>query len=257
MVHFRSVEPLRPPRMGQGVERLVMKVLLVDDQTLFREGVALLLKSVMRGVEIAEAGNSEEAIALTIQRGHFDLALIDLNLPGTSGLDLIGSLREGCPELSIVALSSSDDQDSIFAAIDAGAMGFIPKSASSSELSEAITLVMAKGIALPSGAALSIGATGTESTGIRSHEPSSRNTRTNPSQLGLTPRQAAVLYLILQGKSIKVIAQELHLSSSTVKAHTSAALRALDVTTRTQAIVAAARLGLVFDPVSGGTLSAI
>ena len=233
-----------------------MKVLLVDDQALFREGVALLLKSILRDVEVAEARNGEEAIALAFQPGTFDLALVDLNLPDTDGFYLIGSLRECCPQSPILALSSSNDPASVLAALDAGAMGFIAKSASSSEFAEAVGLVVSKRIALPPGL-LSLSGIKHGATGGGDGETDSAGARTSPAELGLTPRQSEVLYLVLQGKPVKLIAQELSLSSSTVKAHISAALRILNVTTRTQAIVAAARLGLVFEPMSGGTLSAI
>ena len=115
-------------------------------------------------------------------------------------------------------------------------MGFIPKSSSSSILAGALKLILARGIYLPPAAFLD-----------RAPSSSSPLLPTVPQQLGLTARQSEVLYLILQGKSTKLICRELGLSLGTVKSHTSAVLRALNVTTRTQAVLAASRLGLVFD----------
>ena len=142
----------------------------------------------------------------------------------------------------MVALSSADDRDTVLQAIDAGAMGFVPKSSSSAVLMAALQLILARGIYLPPSAFL--GAS-TEARPERAREQAPPPPPT-PSALGLSPRQSDVLHLILQGKPAKLIERELGLSASTVKVHTSAVLRALNVTTRTQAVVAASRLGLRF-----------
>ncbi|KQW51446.1 MULTISPECIES: response regulator transcription factor [unclassified Roseateles] len=239
-----------------------MRVLLVDDHTLFREGIALLLRPLVQPLETWEAGSCEEAFALIEERGAAELVLIDLGLPGASGLEGVQRLREAHPEMPVVVMSSADDKETVLAALDAGAMGFIPKSATSAVMIGALKLILAKGIYLPPSVFLAARnpapaaapsaspaaavtpmraaapAVGPESAGV----PARR-----PSDLGLTPRQAEVLHLLLQGKPAKLIGRELDLSLSTVKAHTSAVLRALNVTTRTQAIVAAGRIGLRFD----------
>ncbi|HEX4510938.1 MAG TPA: response regulator transcription factor [Burkholderiaceae bacterium] len=223
-----------------------MRILLVDDHALFREGVALLLRPLVEPLEIWEAGSCDEAFALIERRGPPDLMLLDLGfqgMPGIPGLENMQAFHEQCPDMPLVALSSTDDRATVLQAIDAGAMGFIPKTSTSSILVNALRLVLAKGIYLPPSAFLG------------SHAPTppalpkaaSPKAEFRPSDLGLTPRQADVLYQILQGKSVKLISRELGLATSTVKAHTTAVLRALNVTTRTQAIVAAGRLGLRFD----------
>jgi DNA-binding NarL/FixJ family response regulator len=117
-------------------------------------------------------------------------------------------------------------------------MGFIPKSSTSAVLMAALQLILARGIYLPPGAFLG-------APGVAAAAPAAPE-RVDPAGLGLSPRQCDVLYLILQGKPAKLIERELGLSASTVKVHTSAVLRALNVTTRTQAVVAAGRLGLRF-----------
>ena len=169
---------------------------------------------------------------------------MDLQLPGASGLEAIRLLRDRYPELPVVAVSSSEDKETVLQALDAGAMGFITKSSSSSVLRAALKLVLSKGIYLPPSVfladAMRVSVVAEDST-----EPAQQRAVT-PETLGLTSRQSAVLFRILQGKSAKLISRELGLSGSTVKVHTSAVLRALNVTTRTQAVISASKLGLRF-----------
>jgi DNA-binding NarL/FixJ family response regulator len=221
-----------------------MNILLTDDHALFREGVALLLQPMIDGGQTWQAGSCDEALTLLDERGAADLALMDLAMPGTPGLQGIALLRERWPQMPVVALSSADDRDTVLEAIDAGAMGFVPKSSSSAVLMAALQLILARGIYLPPTAFLGAAADGA-SAREASRAPAQPRAPT-PSTLGLSPRQTDVLHLILQGKPAKLIERELNLSASTVKAHTSAVLRSLNVTTRTQAVVAASRLGLRF-----------
>ncbi|MFG6441805.1 response regulator [Roseateles sp. LKC17W] len=226
-----------------------MKILLIDDHPLFREGVALLLKPLVEGLETWEAGSCEAAFELLAQRGSADLVLIDLGLPGLSGLEGLQRLRQDHPEVPVVVMSSSDDKDTVMAVLDAGAMGFIPKSSTSQVMLGALRLILANGIYLPPSvflaarAAPAVAPTPAQATAVAVTPITGRR----PADLGLTPRQADVLHLLLQGKPAKLIGRQLNLSLSTVKAHTSAVLRALNVTTRTQAVLAAGRMGLRFD----------
>lgn len=228
-----------------------MKILLIDDHPLFREGVALLLKPLVDGLETWEAGSCEEAFELLARRGSADLVLIDLNLPGLSGLEGLKQLRKDHPDVPVVVMSSADDKDTVLAVLDAGAMGFIPKSSTSQVMLGALRLILAKGIYLPPSvflAARAAPAVGPAPAGAAAAPPANAvEAGRKPAELGLTPRQADVLHLLLQGKPAKLIGRQLNLSLSTVKAHTSAVLRALNVTTRTQAVLAASRLGLRFD----------
>jgi DNA-binding NarL/FixJ family response regulator len=227
-----------------------MKVLLIDDHPLFRDGLALLLKALVDPLDAVHAGSCEEAFALLPNHADAELVLIDLGLPGMSGLEGLQRLRETHPELPVVVLSSSDDKDTVLSALDAGAMGFIPKSSTSSVMLAALRLILSKGIYLPPSVFLAAArspATPPQPLPSFANPAEASTPARRPSDLGLTPRQAEVLYQLLQGKPAKLIGRQLDLSLSTVKAHTSAVLRALNVTTRTQAIVAAGRLGLRFD----------
>lgn len=212
-----------------------MRILLVDDHALFRDGVALLLKELDPAVQVLHAADLAEALAALGGSAAIDLILLDFILPGMHGLQALETLRERHPGVPLVMLSSQEDQATVLRTIQLGAMGFIPKSAPSGQMFEALRTVLAHGIYVPpislSGIVL----------------PAPARPRTSPAELGLTQRQTQVLRLILEGKPMKLIARELGLSHNTAKTHVSAVLRALAVTTRTQAIVAANRMGLVLE----------
>jgi DNA-binding NarL/FixJ family response regulator len=205
-----------------------MKILLVDDHALFREGLVLLLAALVPAAIPLQAGSGEEALALLARETGIELVMLDLGLPGMSGFEGLERLRARHPDLPVVVLSSLEDRDSVLGAIDRGAMGYVPKSSSSAVLAGALALILAKSVYLPPSVFLA----------DRAPLPAS-----GWDSLALTARQRDVLELILQGKSTKAICRDLNLSPSTIKIHTSAALRALNVTTRTQAVIAASRLG--------------
>jgi DNA-binding NarL/FixJ family response regulator len=223
-----------------------MKVLLVDDHPLFREGLSMLLKNLMSDVETCEAGSSEAALSQVASQSDIDLILMDLGLPDMSGLEAIKLMRERHTDIPVVALSSSDDKATVLRALDNGAMGFVPKSANSAILAGALRLILAHGIYLPPSVFLGERPAPTAERASQPGNGNGTSAARTPGDLGLTARQGDVLLRILQGKSAKVISRELNLSASTVKTHTSAVLRALNVTTRTQAIIAAGKLGLRF-----------
>ena len=213
-----------------------MRILLVDDHALFRDGVALLLRELDPAVQVSHAASLDEALATLGDSADIDLILLDVILPGMHGmhgLQALETLRERHPGVPLVMLSSQEDQVTVLRSIQLGAMGFIPKSAPAGQMFEALRTVLARRIYVPP---LSLA-------GIALPVPA--RACTSPAELGLTPRQTQVLRLILEGKPMKLIARELGLSPNTTKTHVSAVLRALAVTTRTQAIVAANRMGLV------------
>ena len=198
-----------------------MKILLVDDHALFRQGLRSLLLPLDVDLEIDEAGTCAEALERAAT-SRYDLVLLDLKMPGQSGLDALAALRAAIPDVPIVVLSGEDDPHTIRGAIESGAMGFIPKSSSHDLLIQALRLVLAKGVYLP---ALALD-------GVDAKLP------------GITPRQLDVLRYVIQGMPNKVIARELNISDWTVKQHVSDVLHRLNARNRTEAVYAAAKLGL-------------
>lgn len=218
------------------------KLLLVDDHPVVRDGIVGLCRQLAEEIEVTQASSCEEAFALLARDAEFDLVLMDLLLPGLSGAEGIKRLREDYPMLPVVALSARTDSRTIRATIDSGAMGFIPKTHSDELLRGALELILVhKGIYLPpeilSDAAES--SEGLPSAAIFENV-------TTPESMGLTPRQADVLYQLVKGYSNKEIAQALGITESTVRVHVNVVLRALNVTNRTKAVIAVYQRKLVF-----------
>jgi len=219
-----------------------MKVLVVDDHPLILEALKQVLRDLDRDIEIIEARDGRQALDQVQLHPDLSLILLDLTLPYMHGFDLIGELRATSPELPVVVLSATEDRDTVLRAINDGAMGFIPKSSKTEVLLAALRLVFSGGVYLPPSVF-------TSPTGGTPSEPRQPNAPTRaPKDIGLTERQAQVLGLLVQGKSNKLICRALDLAEGTVKIHVTAILRALNVTNRTEALVAVSRLGLKLDP---------
>jgi len=218
-----------------------LKLLVVDDHPLVREAVQAVVARLDPGASVLAVGDSERGFAIADAEPDLDLVLLDLNVPGVAGIAGLKAWRRRYPELPVVVLSSADDRPTVLAAIAAGAAGFIPKSSPNEVLLSALRLVLAGGKYLPSEALAPAAESGARATRAATAQALSLET------LGLTDRQAQVLKLLAEGKSNKLICRELDLAERTVKAHISAVFRALGVTTRTQAAVAAAKLGLAGD----------
>ena len=221
-----------------------MKVLIVDDHELIRDALSRVLSGLAPGVEVREASEPHAAIAMIDLEPDLDLVLLDLSLPGMHGMTALQTLREKHPSISVVVVSATTDRESVQRALDRGALGFIPKSASNEVLRNALRLILAGSIYIPP-----------ELRG-RGHAPALVSDapgggRTTPADIGLTERQAQILALVTKGEPNKVICRELHLAESTVKNQVTAILRALKVTSRTQAVLAVTKLGLVLPPVRG------
>lgn len=203
-----------------------MKLLQIDDHLLFREGLARLLEDFSPRLEIRGTGQFAEGLQLLAKEADFDLVLLDMRLPDAAGPEMITQLRTLPAAPPIVCLTGDNSRETILASIAAGAMGYIPKSASSEALLAALRVVLTGGIYLPAS--------------IHEAEPAPLH---HPE---LSPRQREVLRLLLEGHSNKDICRVLGLAPATIKTHVSAVLRALNVTTRTQAVLAASRLDLRF-----------
>lgn len=219
-----------------------MKLLVVDDHSLIREAVRHVVQALAESVTVLTAADCEEGFAIAEREngggGELELLLLDFNLRGLSGVPAIKAWRQRHSALPVVVLSSAEDHATVLAAMAAGAAGFIPKASSNEVMLSALRLVLAGGRYLPA----EVLARG------ESAAPAPAAAASTLEDLGLSPRQLEVLKLIALGKPNKIICSELGLAERTVKAHVTEVLRALGVSSRTQAALAAARLGLGGEP---------
>lgn len=226
------------PKTYDGV-RYPLKILIVDDHPLIRQALPGVLRQLDEAGVVLEASDWPRAAKLVEQHPDLNLILLDLHMPGVSGLEALSQLREQHAGIPVVTLSAADDRQTVLEAIDRGAAGFIPKSSSNEVMVNALRLVLCGGVYLPPEIL-----DHTRSTSPAPAQPQA--TGQTLAELGLTERQLEVLALIAQGKPNKIICRQLDLAEGTVKIHVSAILKALKVTSRTQAVIAATRLGLRF-----------
>lgn len=218
-----------------------MKVLIVDDHALIREALHAVVKQLKRDSVIFEASNGREAVHIVEEHPDISLILLDINLPDRDGFSVLRELRDRYATIAIVILSSSDDQDTVKRAFKLGALGFIPKTTEREVMLNAIKLVFSGGIYIPSEIL---------------EEPMSPRpanklaTRDSPKGLGLTDRQIEVLALLMKGKSNKIIAKTLDMAVPTVKNHITVVLKALNVTSRTEAVIEVGKMGWDLSPKS-------
>ena len=231
-----------------------MKVLLIDDHPLILSALQSVIEGLGSDVTVVGAGSARAARETLKADANFDLVLLDLHLGDADGFDVLTDLRSKYPALPVVVVSASDRSSDVIRAIDAGAMGFVPKRASHETLFEALHMVMSGGIYVPpmtmgsEPTAPKAGGDTVPSVLRRVHDHvddsgfQSGGGTPVMADLGLTPRQTDVLALLLKGYSNKLIARELNLSVETVKDHVAAVLRALNVSSRTQAVLAVSQM---------------
>jgi DNA-binding NarL/FixJ family response regulator len=242
-----------------------MKVLLVDDHPLVLSALQAVIQSIGSDTTVVGVDSAAAARAALRDESDFDLVLLDLALGDADGFDVLAEFRSTYPAVPVVVVSASDRTSDVIRAIDGGAMGFVPKKSSHAELHHALQLVMTGSMYVPPhmlglpfgmGGGASRGAAPIDTVpGVMRSAPDSAAAplgaaaRPEPHQkvpsmkdIGLTPRQAEVLSLLLQGLPNKLIARQLNLSVETVKDHVAAVLRALGVSTRTQAVLAVSQM---------------
>ena len=201
-----------------------IRVLIVEDHNVVRQGLVALL-NVVEGLEVVgEAADGVEAIA-QYRTSRPDITLVDLRLPKMSGVEVIQRIRMEAPLARLIVLTTYDGDEDIYRALKAGAKGYLLKGMTTQELIATIREVHAGKSHIPPAIAEKLAErVGTED---------------------LTPREADVLEQIVNGKSNKEIATELAISEATVKTHINSLLSKLGVTDRTQAATAAIRRGIV------------
>ena len=209
------------------------RFLIIDDHPLFREALHSAVQMAYPEVDTVEARSITEALDLLAGAKPFDLALLDLSMPDVHGFEGLLQLRTRYPRLPVVIVSGYEEPKIISEALSYGAAGFIPKSARKSDLAAAIRSVMEGAIYVP------------ETYEARTPDADSVDRADMVQRLStLTPQQLRVLQMLRQGLLNKQIAYELSVSEATVKAHVSAILDKLGVDSRTQAVIAAARIGV-------------
>jgi DNA-binding NarL/FixJ family response regulator len=220
-----------------------MKFLVVDDHALIRDAMHDLLEALQPGAKVLTAATAAQARRVLAGDPEIGLVLLDLNLPDADGLELLADWADEYPSTAVVVLSGNHDPATARAALAGGASGFIPKSDSREVLSRALALVLAGGVYVPAFALQHLGAT--------LSQPSVNKPVAGvptPESLGLTARQLEVLALMVQGRSNKLIGRALNLAEPTVKNHVTALLRALQVGSRTEAVVAVTAWGWRMPP---------
>lgn len=210
------------------------KIVIADDHPLFRGALKQALSAIADGAEIIEAGDFAATKEALLGNNDIDLVLLDLSMPGASGLSGLVTLRGIHLDVPMVVVSAHDDPGTIRRALELGASGFISKSASMDGIRSAVRIVLGGGVATPDGIDL----------GVENDLELSDLIRRVQS---LTPQQTRVLGMLAEGLLNKQIAFELNVSEATIKAHVSAVLQKLGVDSRTQAVILLSRIGA--DPV--------
>ncbi|MEX0738391.1 MAG: response regulator transcription factor [Pseudohongiella sp.] len=204
-----------------------MKILVIDDHALFREGLKALLPRFCDALQLLEAASCELGLAQLVAHGDLDLALLDLGLrDGNDRLCCLRRLRRTDPTLPIAIISAHESAATVRSALQEGANGYILKSASKDEMFDALRRILAGDVYCP---------------------PTLSNDSDKVAGDILTNRQREVLELVARGESNKAIARRLGTAEGTVRIHVTAIIKALDAVNRTEAVIKAIRLGYIAD----------
>ena len=210
-----------------------MKVLIADEQSLFRDGLTLRLKEINQNIDILQSSSLTEMLQILSSEPNTDILILDIDLAGFSAEETIKNIQNISPSAKIIAISSSEDVHNIKNILSLGAKGYIPKRSDSNILSGALKLILDGGTYIPP-------------VMLKTDSISKSTSPTLPPlKKNLTNRQSQVLDLIAQGKSNKQIAYDMGVSEATVKLHINALLRSLKVNNRTQAVITAQKMGLI------------
>ena len=208
------------------------KFLIADDHPLFREALKGALKGSFPDAEVFESEDFDSTLAALEQQEELDLLLLDLHMPGSGDLYGLIRIREDHPDLPIAVVSGTEDLTVVSKIMSQGALGFIPKSAGSAQIAEAVESILDGDTWLPSNMAEQVEQANEEDMAMAQQVAS------------LTPQQYKVLRYLHEGLLNKQIAYELNISDATVKAHITAIFRKLGVYNRTQAVLIASKLQL-------------
>lgn len=216
-----------------------MQILVADDHQLFLDGIGHILNKLDADVVITESTRADEAIEILESGQAFDLILVDLSMPGMDGMSILQRMHERGVWLPLVVVSAEEEVRTIKSALDAGALGFIPKAHSSQQMLTALNAILDGEIYIPSDIERQI----ENLENRRLPREADNNDALRAS--GITKRQYDVLQLLAKGYSNKQIATSLFLTEHTVKAHISALLTALRACNRTECVQIATRQGIL------------
>jgi two-component system nitrate/nitrite response regulator NarL len=211
-----------------------MKLLVVDDHPLFRDGLAALLRQANPDTQVFQACDSEAGVEMAQATNDLDAVFVDLMMPGLAGEAAVREFARRRPELPVIVLSSSENPSDVKRVLNAGALGYIPKSASPQTVLSALQLVLTGNIYVPPFLAHAEEAASTAKHSATPLEVLNQ----------LTERQIDVLKHVSDGMSNKEISARLGIAEKTVKAHIAAIFKTLNVVNRTQAANAARELKL-------------
>ncbi|HET9616814.1 MAG TPA: response regulator transcription factor [Pseudolabrys sp.] len=203
--------------------------MIADDHPLFRGAMREAVNGLPGRVECTEAGSFDDVAALLDKGSEFDLVLLDLSMPGARGFSGLMYLRAQYPGVPVAVVSANDDPMAIRRCMEFGASGFIPKTLGVEGMRDAISRILGGGVFTPPDIDLTSGSD------AEAAELMAR-------MATLTPQQVRVLMMLSEGLLNKQIAYQLGVSEATVKAHVSAILQKLGVESRTQAVIAAAKI---------------
>jgi len=207
------------------------RIVIADDHPLFRGALRQALVDAYDKLEVEEAGNLNDAIALLENGVQPDLVLLDLKMPGVQGFSGLIYLRAQYPSIPVVVVSATEELETIHRSLEFGASGYIPKSTPVDKIRDAVDQVLKGEIWVPEDFDHSRSGQDSEAAQIAQRLAT------------LTPQQVRVLMMLAEGLLNKQIAYELGVSEATIKAHVSAILQKLSVESRTQAVIAVNRIG--------------
>ena len=205
------------------------RLLIADDHPLYRGALREAVTGLFERINIAEAGTFNEVTELLERGSEVDLVLLDLTMPGVRGFSGLMYLRAQYPGVPVIVVSANDDPAAIRHCMEFGASGFIPKTLGVEAMRGAISRILSGGVWTPPDVDLSAGSDA-ETAALMARMAT------------LTPQQVRVLMMLSEGLLNKQIAYQLGVSEATVKAHVSAILQKLGVESRTQAVIAAAKI---------------
>lgn len=212
-----------------------MNFVIADDHALVREGVVNTLKGFISDLSTIEVENGKSLIRVLAQKRSIDLILLDLSMPDTDAYEVIRHIADSWPDIPLIVLSAANDAAIIHKTIHLGASGFIPKSVASEEMISAIRTVLKGGVYLPRNLPKQLSP-------IVSLNKDKKN---EVSELSLTRRQKEVISLLAEGKTNRLIGEQLGLSERTIKVHITKIYRLLNVSNRTEALNKVRKLGIM------------